>query len=647
VKATSTALCLLLAVVATSSRILVTAQLLEPYDFVYQDMDGEAHVVSPREANARYSFIVRNVRMKNWEDFSISGQPGVLDSRLVSPGYTFSFVRVYDSMGDLNYKFTHGDGESPSIRIFFRKTVVPGESYGFSFEYGVKWDYDSYSWSVGWSTSQIIEKMRLKISVSDQLRIVRTYPAGVFSDDRESAEIQATNVRGKSLSVSFPPTKGEYSVLALLVEFSDVKHRTDREEISLRILREVESYFREASYNLISIEGHATDWIWLPRSAESYGISAWGSPAENRRVFEREVIKLADDLVDYSRYDVVFVIAAGTGTVWAYSTTALIRTNDGVSIERLTIQAEYTPWGTFAHEFGHQLGLPDLYDYGVAARPGVYLEAAIHVGPYGLMSRSTERPNMLGWCKLTLGWIDPSRVLTIQPGEVKSVRIGQLQSPSNEIVLVKIPITQRQYYLVEVRDRTSYDSVLPDSGVLITFVNESAESGYGPVRLIDANPATKSLDDAPFDLGLGENSAFGDWERAVGIVILQKMKDGYVVHSTKPERLEEAKEFALESTVRIEQAEREIEKVRSEVQPERLNDALKELEQARRSLAQADYSQAARAAIRALELLGHREAAEQAFPMGQLLLSSALVVIVLLIATITLLKKRSRRIVTM
>jgi len=632
-------LCLLLVVALSSSRMIASAQLLEPYDYVYQEIDGEAHVVSPREANARYSFIVRNVWMKNWEDFSTSGQPGALDSRLLSPGYAFSFMRAYDSMGELNYKFTYGEGESPSIRIFFRKTVAPGETYGFSFEYGVKWDYDSYGWSVGWSTSQIIEKMRLKISVSDQLRIVRTYPAGVFSDDGKSAEIQARNVRGRFLSVSFPPTKGKYSVLALLVEFFDVKHRTDREEISLRIVREVGSYFREASYNQISIEGYATDWMGLPRSVESYGISAWGSPAERRRAFEREVIRLGDDVVDYSRYDVVFVIAAGTGTVWAYSTTALIRTNDGVSIERLTIQTEYTPWGTFAHEFGHQLGLPDLYDYGVAARPGVYLEAAIHVGPYGLMSRSTERPNMLGWCKLTLGWIDPSRVLTIQPGEVESVRIGQLQSPSNETVLVKILITQRQYYLVEVRDRTSYDSVLPDSGVLITLVNESAESGYGPVRLIDANPATKSLDDAPFDLGLGENPAFGDWEMGVGIVILQKMKDGYVVHSTKPERLEEAKEFALESTVRIEQAEREIEKAKSEVQPEKLNDALEELEQARRSLAQADYSQAARAATRALELLGHREAAEQAFPMGQLLLSSALVVVVLLVATITLLKK--------
>jgi len=524
--------CLFFAVIVSVSQMSVVTQPSQSYDIVYQEIDFEVDVASAREAHARHSIIIRNIQAKDLKSWS----PG-LDSRFVSPGYTLSVTRVYDSVGDLNYELE--DGRSPSLKVAFRKTVAPGESYGFAYEYTVRWDYNSYRWSIGWSTSRIIEKAKLKISVSEPLRVVRTYPAGLFSDDRKSAETQAINVQRTSLGVYYPPTTGKWSVLALLVEFPDVKHQTAPEEISKRIFQDVNAYFKEVSHNPVSVEGYATNWIMLPKSTATYGISEWGSPGERRRAFESDAIGVADSVVDYSRYDVAFVIAAGRGTVWAYSTATMIRTNDNVTVEAITVQTEYTAWGTFAHEFGHQLGLPDLYDYTVAAKPGVYLEAAIHVGPYCLMSRSTERPLMLGWCKLTLGWVLPSNVQVVRPGDMRLIKISPLRSLSNETMLLKIQISPKQYYLVEVRERTGYDSVLPDSGVLITFVDELLESGQGPVRLIDANPTTKSLDDAPFDLGSAENAVFTDIERGIRLVLLQKLKDGYLVQLSKAEVAEE------------------------------------------------------------------------------------------------------------
>jgi len=526
--------CLFFAVMVSVSQMSVVTQPSQSYDIVYQEIDFEVDVASAREARARHSITIRNIQVKDLKSWS----PG-LDSRFVSPGYTLSIKRVYDSAGDLDYELT--DGRSPSLKVAFRKTVAPGESYRFTYEYTVKWDYNSHRWTIGWSTSRIIEKAKLKISVSEPLRIIRTYPAGLFSDDGKSAETQAANVQRTSLGVYYPPTTGIWSILALFVEFPDMRHQTTPEEISKRIFQDVNAYFREVSYNLVSIEGNATNWTMLPKSTATYDISSWGSPSERRRAFETDAIAVADDVVDYSRYGVVFIIAAGRGTVWAYSTTTMIRTNDNVTVEAITVQTEYTAWGTFAHEFGHQLGLPDLYDYTVAAKPGVYLEAAIHVGSYCLMSRSTERPLMLGWSKLTLGWFPPSNVQIARPGDIKSVKIRPHRSLSNETMLLKIQISSKQYYLVEVRERTGYDSVLPDSGVLITFVDELVESGQGPVRLIDANPATESLDDAPFDVGSGENAVFTDFERGIRLVLLQKLKDGYLVQLSKAEGVEEVR----------------------------------------------------------------------------------------------------------
>jgi len=622
--------CLLFAVIVSASQMSVLAQPSQSYDIVYQEIDFEARVASAREARARYSITMRNIQIKDLKSWS----PG-LDSRFASPGYSLSITRVYDSVGDLDYELT--DGRSPSLKVVFRKTVALGESYGFTYEYTVKWDYNSYRWTIGWSTSRIIEKAKLKISVSEPLRIIRTYPAGLFSDDRKSAEMQATNVQRTSLGIYCPPTTGKWSILALLVEFPDMKHQTAPEEISKRIFQDVNAYFREVSYNLISIEGYATSWIMLPKPTATYGISEWGSPSERRRAFERDAIGVADNLVDYSRYDVVFIIAAGRGTVWAYSTTATIRTNDSVTVEAITVQTEYTAWGTFAHEFGHQLGLPDLYDYTVAAKPGVYLEAAIHVGSYCLMSRSTERPLMLGWCKVTLGWVPPSNVQVVQPGNIKSIKIRPHRSLSNETMLLKIQISPKQYYLVEVRERTGYDSVLPDEGVLIIFVDELLESGQGPIRLIDANPATKSLDDAPFDLGPGENAVFTNFERGIGLVLQQKARDGYLIHLTKAEQVEEARELSLESRNKIEQAEAEIAKARVEGRLEELNQAAKELEQAKYALSQGNYRQAISHASNALGI------AQKAYRASQLTFVPVAVVAAVVVSAIVIWKICSKR----
>jgi len=161
--------------VATSSahQINVPAQLSTSPDYVYQDVDSSVHVISPRKVRARYSIIIRNVQVKGLNS-SVLG----LDSRLASPGYTLSTTGVYDSAGDLVYELNRRDEKSPTLKVVFRRPVALGESYGFTYEYTVKWDYDSYEWSVSWSTSRVIEKIRLRISVSDPLRITRTTPAG-------------------------------------------------------------------------------------------------------------------------------------------------------------------------------------------------------------------------------------------------------------------------------------------------------------------------------------------------------------------------------------------------------------------------------------------------------------------------------------
>lgn len=621
---------LVLVLSVLSVGLLPQCTCVQSYDYVYQEIDAETRIVSPREARVRYTVSMKNLQIKELKSWTPS-----LDSRLVSSGYTITITRVYDSTGELNYDFT--PGKTSGLRVIFRKTVSPGESCGFSYEFTAKWDYNSYSWWIGWSTSTIIEKIKLKISVTDQLRIVRTGPAGAFSDDRKSAETQATNLKEHSLWASYPLTSGKRSALALLVEFRDVKHKASREEISRRIFQEMNSYFKEVSFDQISVTGDVTDWIMLPKSAATYNISQWGSLDRNRRAFQDDVIKTADEFVDYSRYDVIFIVAAGAAgqTVWGHSHTRMIRTRDNTTIEYLTVQAEEEPCGTFAHEFGHVLGLPDLYDYEMRAKPGIRFESAIHVGRYDLMSIHVDLPHLMGWNRLALGWIPARNLQLVNPGDVRSVRVSQLESLSG-IVLVKVPISAKQYYLFEARERIGYDSVLPHAGVLVTYVDESVESGKGPARLVDANPSTDTLDDAPFNLGAGENSVFASKENKFGFVILQKGTDGYLIHFTKPESVNEAREWALEASSRIEQVEKEIVKAKNEGRLEGLDDAMKGLEQAKNRLTQANYREAAELASKALAV-----AQKATQPVSSLMLWVGPVIVIVLVAVLAFWKVSS------
>jgi hypothetical protein len=169
----------------------------------------------------------------------------------------------------------------------------------------------------------------------------------------------------------------------------------------------------------------------------------------------------------------------------------------------------------------------------------------MYVGNYSLMSDYRPLKGLLAWEETTLDWIPSGDVRTLLPGEEATIRIHQLEYLSEGIMAVKIRISPKQYYFFEVRERVGSDSLLPRSGVLVTLVNENVGMGYGPVRLVDAHPTTKfsepgGLDDAPFDLGTGENSTFADKQNGISFVILQKGNDSYLIHFTKPGSIEAA-----------------------------------------------------------------------------------------------------------
>jgi hypothetical protein len=184
--------------------------------------------------------------------------------------------------------------------------------------------------------------------------------------------------------------------------------------------------------------------------------------------------------------------------------------------------------------------LPCLYDHDIQAKHPTqetgFAEALINMGYWDPLSchfykRNTPPPGISSWTKLRLGWISQGEVRVADPKQVSEIMLGPLEDGSSETLVIKIPLTESSFYLVENRQRIgSFDPYLPGKGVLIMYADDSIEEcrhGKSPVRLMNADPAVPYLQGAAFDLpGKAE---FTDKKNNIEIRIIEKAGNSYKI----------------------------------------------------------------------------------------------------------------------
>ncbi|WP_251204064.1 immune inhibitor A domain-containing protein [Agromyces mediolanus] len=135
--------------------------------------------------------------------------------------------------------------------------------------------------------------------------------------------------------------------------------------------------------------------------------------------------------------------AEGTYALWAHSSAvaggAAIPGTD-LKLSNYIVQPEDSGVGVFAHEYGHDLGLPDLYDTSNAGDSDVdfwdLMSSGSHAGPI-----FQSMPTHMGlWDKYVLGWADPAEM---NPGDrPDTFKVGQNSRPlkgSEDGVKVNLP----------------------------------------------------------------------------------------------------------------------------------------------------------------------------------------------------------------
>jgi M6 family metalloprotease-like protein len=358
----------------------------------------------------------------------------------------------------------------------------------------------------------------------NKVRRVRAQREAV--EARQGLRLSATQIRAAGAAVV-----GTMRVPVLLGLPSGVAPPYTAAQYQTRLFGDVagtyslKTFYRELSRGVFTLDGNVSGWLPLPQTAAYYYPSATTDPTFGRdREFLRDALTAADPGINFALFDndgfdgvpnsgdddgyvdaAAFVYpahgkACGGPGIWPHRWTytaqwgAPFSTNDPsasggmIKVDDYLIQGgvecdgtSLMEIGTMAHEMGHALALPDLYDTdgGNGRTEGLGEWDLMGSGNY----RRPEAPAHMGaWSKDFLGWVGVEPVTSPSAG----VSLEPVYT-AGRVLRYDLPGT-REYFLMEHRAATGSDRNVHGPGLLVYHVDEAVLDSTLYLNRVNANP---------------------------------------------------------------------------------------------------------------------------------------------------------------
>lgn len=131
--------------------------------------------------------------------------------------------------------------------------------------------------------------------------------------------------------------------------------------------------------------------------------------------------------------------------------------------------------GTFIHEFGHALGLPDFYDTGSAGSYGMDIWSVMDLGMH---YNNRYRPiGFTAYEREYMGWINVPTLT--DPAEVRLRPLHEATGEGERAVKIVNPHDANEYFVLENRQSSSYFPSILGQGLMITHVYYDAGAWSG------------------------------------------------------------------------------------------------------------------------------------------------------------------------
>ena len=345
---------------------------------------------------------------------------------------------------------------------------------------------------------------------------------------------------GGSNADSDVPAQGNRKVPIILVEYQDKKFKNSREQIINAMLTgntSVQQYFHDQSNGKYDPDFEVFGIYTLSQNRQYYGGNDSSGNDKGLGAMVTEACQMAAaDGVSFSRFDtnndnycdVVIVIYAGVGEAQASYTVpsaiwpcnwnlrsasyyglggngAFRPNGSGPYVNNFAVFNEVhgsndngstiDGIGTFCHEFGHCLGLPDFYDTNYGGHYGMGYWDIMDTGCYANdtytpVGYSAYEKNFMGW----INYIIPN------PGTYYTLPIwNQKNEETDKALFLQSDINGNEFFIIENRRQQGWDRYLPAQGMLIHHItyNASRWQANTPnnenIQLVTIMPADNTL----------------------------------------------------------------------------------------------------------------------------------------------------------
>ncbi len=288
--------------------------------------------------------------------------------------------------------------------------------------------------------------------------------------------------------------EGEWNVCVLLINFPDASHSQPAGNFELLMNEEdyggvgsFRNYWEDMSHGRYSTTASVFGWYTAEHEHDWYG---YNNGYERAQALVVEAVEAADAEVDFSLFDnsgngsvdALMIVHQGYGaeegnhsniwshrwSLWGVGPLEL----DGVDIWDYTMQPEMQQGdmvdiGVYVHEFGHALGLPDLYDTDYSS-DGIGQWCVMSGGSWGGPNSGPDRPAALSaWCRMDLEW----STVTTTSSTLMDYGLCALHL-CDEVIRLEIPGSFSEFFLVENRQETAWDQGISEAGMLVWHVDQ-------------------------------------------------------------------------------------------------------------------------------------------------------------------------------
>jgi immune inhibitor A len=338
-------------------------------------------------------------------------------------------------------------------------------------------------------TPEVVEKLRSEGRLQEW---IDQWKSAAQRGMYESTPAQLTRLAKRS-SVSVDTLKP----LVLCVDFSDNPQTFGIDTLAWLLFSRdftvpsgsFRDYYLENSYGKHDPQGGVYGWIRAPQTYDYYtnGNKGLGGWPHNSQKLVQDALELADPFVNFADYDYdgdgwidgLMIVHAGPGAeetgddwdIWSHRWAINTQERDGIYISSYTMQPEkhatgaLTDIGVFCHEWGHDLGIHwEEYDEDYST-DGLGNWSVMAMGCFNDGGKTPAHHS--AYCKYVLGWTE---VVTVS-SNLTGVEIVQAETSPVSYRLWTSGYPANEYFMVENRQKTGFDSHLPGGGLLIYHVD--------------------------------------------------------------------------------------------------------------------------------------------------------------------------------